>query len=132
MLTPEYFAAKFNNRQYRAELTDTEEKDLKSNQMVCCFGASDDLTEFRGAVHDEVSEQYIPVNRNGPISNSCEDERCPYYLASIQQVDYIKATYGNDGVWRFSTHIPHATFNIFERDKLYCIGIVFLLSSLKI
>ncbi len=52
-MTKEQLALVLNGRQYRDEMTADEEKLAKENGLVVCFGASDDLTEFRGCLYDE-------------------------------------------------------------------------------
>ena len=46
-------AAKLNGREYLREITDEEAKQAKASGLVVVYGASDDLIEFRGAIHDE-------------------------------------------------------------------------------
>ena len=47
------WAEKLNGREYCEELTREEEAQLKAEGYVAAFGASDDLLEFRGAIHNE-------------------------------------------------------------------------------
>ena len=53
--TAKSFAALLNGRQYLDELTKDEEAIAKDNNLVICFGQSDDLLEFRGAIDDELN-----------------------------------------------------------------------------
>ena len=46
-------AEALNGCEYGEELSPVMERSLKDGGVVVVFGASDDLTEFRGAIHDE-------------------------------------------------------------------------------
>lgn len=48
------FADLLDGRQYREEITRREEQTAKENGFVVIYGASDDLCEIAGAVHDEI------------------------------------------------------------------------------
>ena len=46
-------AAQLNGCEYRSEVSRELEVNTKADGIVIVFGASDDLMEFRGAIHDE-------------------------------------------------------------------------------
>lgn len=101
------FADKLNGREYRNEMTLTEEQQAKELGFVVLFGSSDDLAEFRGAYEDE---------------RDCFDggrvfEKNGYYINAV----WCEGEYE----WTYKTNIPHATFDIFEDGEKYCKGIVF-------
>ena len=48
------FANKLNGRTYLNEITKEEEKIAKELGYVIVFGYSDDNTEFKGAIDDEI------------------------------------------------------------------------------
>lgn len=123
------FAARLNGREYREEMTDAESIEAKSSRLLVIFGASDDLTEFRGIIHDEADayegaqhgvlqsyggwiifegdpESRKPVKTKGSLINA---KWCPPDLETS---------------WLIKPSVPHATFDIMEGGELYCRGAV--------
>lgn len=130
MLTKEELASKLDGNEIYKELEGIDEKELKESKLIVMFGYSDDNVEMRGNIDDEISAYgrvTIRLNSNGivtfPNDESCED--CALYQKLINGAKEIEAEYGDDGVWRFETEIPHSTFKIMEDGELFCIGIVF-------
>jgi len=134
MMNKEEFAALLNGREYTEEMTKQEEVLAKESGLFVVFGASDDLMEFRGAIYDELGawEGTIAyLDKNGLLQNSCEDDRCPYFLKSQLTAKTIKACFDKDGYsWLYETEIPHATFEIMEGVDTYCRGLVISMSDL--
>jgi hypothetical protein len=64
-MTKEQLAALLNGREYGSEITREESAQAAKDGLVVLFGASDDLAEFRGAIHDE---------------HGCWDGGAPIYL----------------------------------------------------
>jgi hypothetical protein len=136
-MTINEWAEKLTGREYREELTKEEEHALKADGLIAAFGASDDLLEFRGALHDEVGAwdsamvKLAEIKKGGKIIILDDEEDWvqvkPLY---IRKVFAIWNPIGLDGeVWA-SWHIriygvPQATFDIMEDGELYCRGIVF-------
>ena len=52
-MTKEELAELLNGRQYREEITSDEEKIAYENGLIVIFGASDDLTIFKGIIDTE-------------------------------------------------------------------------------
>lgn len=101
------FAEGLNGRQYGEELYPFEEQRAKELGFVVVFGYSDDNTEFRGAIDDEIG---------------CFDGGRVYEDGD----KYIDDIWCEDGYsWTYHTNILHATFNIYEGSETYCKGIVF-------
>lgn len=133
-MTLEEAAEALNGRQYLKELPDGFEKQLKDAGLVAVFGASDDLMEFRGAIHDEIgawSGATAYLDDGGLLENKCGQDDCPYFEASRETARTIEALWdpGEDMSWAYNTDIPHATFLINEDDEIYCRGIVFRLAD---
>lgn len=102
-----------NNNQYREELEGINEIELEKAGIVVVFGASDDLMEFRGAIHDEAG---------------CWDGgtvKLEYFDKSATKS--IEALWCKEDEYSFTykTDIPHESFEILEDDLKYCRGIVF-------
>ncbi len=127
-------AATLNGRQYREEITKAECNLANEHNLVVVFGASDDLVEFRGIIHDEVGAyggEHIYF-LNGKVFSTDDvfddvDEKLEYLASMGVEVKHkIQAIWGSDECsWIFITDIPHHTFEIYEDDDLYCRGIVF-------
>jgi len=115
-------AAVLNGRQYRSEITPSEEKLAKASGLVVAFGASDDLLELRGAANDEVGAwdgAKIWVSPDGSVSNRKKPDTI-----------VVKASWcpdGFDGSWLIQPIVIFAPFDIMEDDELYCRGAVFAL-----
>lgn len=107
-VTKEQLAERLNGRQYGREITREEEKLAKESGLVVVFGASDDLCEMRGAIDDEFG-----CYDGGEI----ECEEYPETLIA-------KWCPSDECSWGYETDLPHADFNIYEDDMLYCVGIV--------
>lgn len=136
MGTPSELAAQLNGREYGQEITRAEELAAKEVGMVVVFGASDDLMEFRGAVHDEIgawSGGTAYFTSGGLLVNECANEQCPHFKRLIKSATTVVAKWSVDGYsWIYETTIPHATFEIVEYGDKYCRGIVFSLSDVPV
>lgn len=137
MRTKEQWAELLNGREYRSEITKQEEAEAKAEGIVIVYGASDDLVEFAGAINDEMSEGHeLAFNKEGKFMPQIDDETQNFLeendLMSVLAARHTNRLTGNyDGVWRFTTEIPHATFNVMEDGEIATVGIVFNLSDLK-
>ena len=126
-------AVKLNGREYCSELTPTEEREAKAARLLIVFGASDDLTEFRGIIHDEAGAyqgtDHKIILDGGALEIANDDgecERCSERLQKMPGV-IIKAEWAPEDAelsWRISTDVRHATFSIFEEGEPFCQGIV--------
>jgi hypothetical protein len=129
-MTKESLAALLNGREYPNEITRDEEKAAKQAGLIVLFGASDDLAEFRGVIHDEVGcfdGGIILVARDRIFEDNheCECEFCGFDQLR-KQAHPIEAVWGEDDIsWQYRTEIPHATFDVMEDGEVYCRGIVF-------
>jgi len=124
------WAERLNWREYREEMTSTEEKQAEEDGMVIVFGASDDLIEFRGVIRDELlaweggvykmtaAKDVVPVtDHSADMHRALPDVRAVW---SPQTIDLdVWAS------WEITTDIPHETFDILENGELYCRGVVF-------
>lgn len=127
-------SAALNGREYHEEITEAEELAAKEAGLVIIFGASDDLMEFRGAVHDEIGcyeggDAYF--TRRGLLFNECDNEQCPHFARLKKTATIITAVWDGDPdySWTYKTSIPHATFDVLEDGERYCRGIVFALAD---
>lgn len=142
-----WLADHLNNRQYEYELNDNLEKFAKDYNLAVAFAISDDLIEFRGAFEEElcVSEEFYFDKEFKIISNHnkikldekdiCIDDFISIYKLDLEVELKNKITQewrpkDSKASWRLSTNFPHKTFNIFEGENLYCVGIVFDINDL--
>ena len=127
------FASRLNKREYGKEITAEEIAEAKEKGLVVVFGYSDDCTEFRGAIYDEVGLGEIWITPKGKILTQGGLDA----LKSLQKDGVATETIPKGILAIFDTHhhyettIPHARFKVMEDGELYCVGIVFQLSDLK-
>lgn len=132
-ITKEELAAKLNGRQYGDEMTRDEEK-LAHDSGLLVFGASDELTEFRGLFNDEAGAYICTKYRLDSIGLLPEwddvkddEDQAEEYFKRKGQGKLITAEWcGGDGkpAWTFATGIPHAEFTIMDTGYKYCVGLV--------
>lgn len=135
-MSPQELAALLNGREYRKEITAAEEVQARFHGLVVVYGASDDLVEFGGAIHDELGAYNgttAYLTSDGLLQNECENDECPHFEKMKEKAATIDALWcAEDGYsWTYKTEIPHATFDIMEDGGPYCRGIVFALADVK-
>lgn len=143
-LNAHLLAERIHGREYGSEITKDEEAIAKYAGLVVVFGASDDLMEFRGAIHDELGAYEgttAYLTGEGLLQNECNDDDCPHFKKLKENAATIKAVWNDSGegftweqdgggfTWTYETSIPHATFEIHDGDEKYCRGIVFSLKD---
>jgi len=132
----EEFASRLDGREYRSEVRAEDAVAAANQGVVIVYGASDDIVELAGAIDDEVGAYdgiTFQVTGTGLLRNECECEDCPYHAREKARAASIEAVWDpaeSEASWIYRTKIPHATFEIFEDDELYCVGIVFSLDLL--
>jgi hypothetical protein len=139
-MTKDELANLLNGHEIGNEISDELEAVAKQAGLIVAFGESDDLLEFRGAIHDEVGayEGTTALFADGRVfdDQACNDE-CKYFIAaralaeqsgkSVRAVWCPEETYS----WAIETDLPHATFCIWEDGEKYCRGIVFELKDIQ-
>jgi hypothetical protein len=141
MSTAKEFAARLNGREYGNEITKAEEAEAKAAGLVVVFGYSDDNTELRGAIRDEVGtydSTTFRVSRDGHVLvdweslDKDEEAEVERYFARKRESAEIEARWSPadpECSWAYRTGIPHETFDVMEDGELYCRGIVFALAD---
>jgi hypothetical protein len=125
-LTHTEFAKKLDGREYGSEISREEHKEAHENGLVVVYGASDDLIEFNGCIDEELG-CWLGADFGIKIKDMSVKED---YQGSKNR---IKAIWNDEELgtsWSYKTNIPHSTFNIYEDDDLYCIGIIFSIHDL--
>lgn len=126
-----------HGRKYGSEITPAEEAEAKAAGLLVVFGASDDLTEFRGAIHDEAgayagAEHVIVRGPEGHWELFGEPEcNCRHARAAAEQAKRtglkLKAVWNNGVPWTIVPWTITTTFDrfeIMEDGKVYCRGLV--------
>jgi hypothetical protein len=129
-----------NGRNYRDEMNKEEEQIAKESGLIVIFGASDDLTEFRGAINDELdaTDGAIFIIALPGTEVLCDDDGETYRKAkkleaiqvetwSLEQKNRVESVWCPDELdcsWLIKTDLPHASFDIMEDGELYCRGVV--------
>jgi hypothetical protein len=133
----EELAAQLTGREYGSEMSKDEEARAKSAGLLVIFGASDDLMEFRGIIHDEAypgAEGVVKIHRAGLIEDHDEGCECKWcgYEATAEKCSSIEARWCNEEgySWTYKTSLPHATFEIVEGSEKYCRGLIIEASEL--
>ena len=109
--------------------------EAKEKGIVIVYGASDDLMEFDGAIYDEI-EVYeggiAYLTKDGLFENKCGDAYCPYAEKEQEKCKTITAIWDNgEWDWSYQTYIPHETFEMYDNEEKYCLGIVFYKKDLQ-
>lgn len=118
-MTAKELAQALDGREIGYEIDELYEKRARESGLVVVFGYSDDNTEFRGAIDDELGSYnggVFFVSRSG-VSEDAED--------GGRRIDAVWGDSETGASWSYITDIPHETFNIYEDGELFCVGIVF-------
>lgn len=142
-MTPTELAATLTGIEYPVRIPKEIEAAARAAGLVIVFGASDDLMEFRGAIHDEVGAwngATVRIDADGLVPDFDEivgierdrKDRLRDYFRREGASKTIEALWcaTDDCSWTYKTDIPHAVFVVKEDDDVYCRGIVFSLAAL--
>jgi hypothetical protein len=129
------FALTHGDRTIGNEVTKEECEEAKSLGLVIVFGYSDDVTAFNGAIRDEAGYGELFITQKGKILDGDAIEALEGLIEdgtieNAPAMGKIVSDYSKEGVWTFTTDIPHATFDVTEDGQLYCRAIVFHISDL--
>ena len=142
----EELAQLLDGRKYREEMTFEEEIQAKINGLLVCFGYSDYLLEFRGIMSKGIciygeGSIFLYKNKDQKIAFLEEpnyDELSKIFYQKGLPISLkmlpIKGEWCPEELdcsWLITTNIPHATFDIYDDDKLYCRGIVLELTDIE-
>lgn len=134
-------AALLHGRRYGEELTPLEEYDIAKENMLVCFASSDDIAEFRGVISDEFGAY---SGRNFSFTSDLKSiQDHPDRVSLIEmgwappkkliEIKYEWCPNDLECSWRITSDFKadKCQFDIMNRDKLYCRGLVIDLFSLK-
>ena len=126
------YAAMLNGKEYGyPQFTKEEIEIAKQNGFVIGYGASDDLMEFDGSLHDEAGcfdGGMVYLCETGVVDcGSSETKNIEAVWCDKERTDDA----GNIITWTYKTDIPHEVFMIYDDGEPYCEGIVFLLDDVK-
>lgn len=125
-------ASCIDGNEYRQEVPRDLRDRLREAGIVAIYGASDDLTEFDGALRDEAypgsDDGKMRITRRGLEYNRCGCDDCPNWKPGP---DNVRAQWDHAGYsWFISTELPHESFVIMEDGETYCRGVVVNLADL--
>ena len=141
-MTKEELAALLNGMEYPLRIGKALVRQAEAEGLVIVYGASDDLMEFEGAIHDEIGAWNgvtVDVDANGLLPDFDElvadrdkDDLRDYFRRE-PHTKAIEAIWGDGGdySWTYETEIPHVTFDVLEDGERYCRGIVFSMADLR-
>ena len=146
IMKKEELAQLLDGRQIGDEMTDEEELQAEKNGLLVCFGYFNDLLELRGIINNR-AEVYeggcvlLYKNKDQKITflyESDYDELSDIfdkngYPISLRMLP-IKIQWCPEELdcsWLITTDIPHATFDIYYDEELYCRGIVLEISDIE-
>lgn len=136
-------AQQLTGSEYRLTIPKELRLQAKAAGLVIVYGASDDLMEFDGAIHDEIDcydGGTVRIDSKGIVPNFDEldkDDKDALrdYFQRENAGKIIEALWDSDlepgYSWTYKTAIPHETFEIVEDGAPYCRGIVFSLADVK-
>ena len=134
------------SEEYRREISREEHLLAKENNLLVCFGESDDLLEFRGIIYDEIGVydggtayiikkkgdviDAISENDLNEIQDIMDDKELEFNIPKIE----ISAEWCPENSkysWVIDSFLPHAKFDIMEDGDFYCSGIVIEKSDIE-
>ena len=135
-----------NGRQYGEEMTDEDHLQAKENGLLVCFGDTYDFLELRGIMDYGVrifgggsiflyknkyqKFAFLEESSYDEIKEILEDYNLDFILPKIPiKIQWCPEEL--DCSWLITTDIPHATFDIYDDEELYCRGIVLELSDIE-
>ena len=125
-MTAKELAEMLTGSAYGMEVTPEIEAAARENGLVIVFGYSDDCCELRGAIHDE-----IDCYDGGTIYLTA-DGIADWETPGARAIEALWCDTAFGAAWSYRTDIPHATFEVYEDDEIFCVGIVFALSDLGV
>ena len=127
-MTKEELAAKLDGCEYGEEMTDALVKLARESRLVVVYGASDDLTEFNGAIRDEayLGESFVTAGGSEPRLMDQHDCNCEFcgFKDKTRGAIRINSDFTKKG-FSVRCSIPAATFSVMEDGERYGDGLVF-------
>jgi hypothetical protein len=136
------FAKRISGQEYPLNDRALDLDYAKANNLVICFGASDDLLELRGAIYEEIGayEGTFVYVVNGKVITESDFEDKHFEAFEILNIPVPVTIVA--AIWCESDKFPKdlksswlikvegfesAPFDVMEDGELYCRGAVFLL-----
>lgn len=133
-VTAKEMAAMLNGREYGKEISKEEEQLAKINNLLVCFGASDDLLEFHGVYREGVGAwdgHTVRFRLDKMRVVECDD--CKDCLARTKVITITAEWCPKDlnCSWNVYSDVEYETFDIIEDRELFCRGCVIDLEKCK-
>jgi len=130
------FAERLNGREYCNEITKDEEAIAKAQNLIVCYGASDNLLEVRGVAYDEFGAcdgTTIYMLNGWFVSEPTRDELEVIHKFGLEfefkfqiTIEAIWAPKTIRASWLITVEGAESyPFDIMEDGELFCRGVVF-------
>jgi len=114
----------------------------KDNGLVVVFVDNDHDVEILGAIsgvqwncsyhyYDDM-RFYLNDYELLETPDKCDKNDCMCFHKTIKNYKEFVVKMDDSEVWRFENNVPHASFEVLDGEKLYCVGIVFHVSKLRV
>ena len=135
-------AERLNGTEYPLQIPSILEHDIRDAGLVVVFGESDDIIQFRGAIHGEglmsdVEDTFFldPAGLLPRYEEVFDEEEAGMFFLRKAKAQAIQAIWNSGSsedpaCWRYLTDIPHASFDILENGEIYCRALVFSIHAL--
>ena len=126
----EVFAKKLGTRPMGDEAPYHMVCEAQRQRYLVIFGSSDDLVEICGYHHYEFNA-LRPITLY--VTRNCVYSADTIYPSTAKSIhaEYSAPTTNNPALWKFTTDIPHVTFDVMEGNELFCRGLVIDLNNLE-
>ncbi len=148
-MTKEELAARLTGREMGEELTEAEDAEAKAAGLVVCFGHSDDNLELRGAIYDEVSawrgttlvlyrarHGYECTTAETQAIRELEDDAALEAAFRARRLGITVTAVANpkdlNANWHVISPLPGAAFDVLEKGRLFCRGVVLDVADLPL
>jgi hypothetical protein len=122
-ITKEQFAYMLDGRQCGEDISGHDDINAASSGLVVLF-IYDNILYIRGKVLS--TERCFNNSKIGfGLNNKVFNEFDTWFSDPMPIVDISCTQKDNETtIWQFKTKIPHATFNTYDGDEIYCEGMV--------
>lgn len=130
-LSKEEFAAMISGRQISQLLNASEIRAAKSAGLFIIYGDSDDVISVRGLQNNDFDVDDHWVSGNGIVDITEEQAETlkefgfyDQFLEGAVRLECYFDEPGQEFSWEFKVDMQHSTFEIYEGEERFCLGIV--------
>jgi hypothetical protein len=119
------FAKRLNGRMIGKEMTSQEEREAKESGLLVVYGSSDDLTQMRGVIDEELDAwngaSFTIKRKDGKLKAKKTKLNADRELVKI---DAHWCSKHQDISWAITTNVPFSDFTIYDGTDIFCLGLV--------